>query len=112
MKAKILFKNCRDFNVKDYIRKVVGCDDFETWYRGKDDNYSDYVNIQKAKDLFFKHLEKKSDVYILQDCDLDGLYSSTMLAKWLKDYYKIEPTILIHKTKKQYYEYKLSIILA
>lgn len=100
MKAKILFKNCRDFNVEDYIRKVVGCNDFETWYKGENDDYNDYVNIQKAKDLFFKHLEKKSDVYILQDCDLDGLYSSTMLAKWLKDYYKIEPTILIHKTKK------------
>ena len=100
MKAKILFKNCKDFNTEDYIKKVVDCNDFDTWYKGKDDDFDNYINIDIARELFLLHIEKKTDIYILQDCDLDGLYSSTMLAKWLKDYYKIEPTIIIHKTKK------------
>ena len=100
MKAKVLFKNCRDFTVENYVKKVVKCNDFEKWRQGINDDYNDYINIHKAKDLFFEHLEKKSDVYILQDCDLDGLYSSTMLAKWLNSYYHIQAEILIHKTKK------------
>lgn len=59
MKAKILFKNCKDFNTKDYIKKVVDCDDFDTWYKGKDDDFNNYINIDIARELFLLHIEKK-----------------------------------------------------
>lgn len=100
MKVKKLYKKVTDYTYKDYIKRKCNIDDFDEWFKGKNDNYADYVNIDKAIELFNKHINTDNEICILQDCDLDGVYSSTMLARWIATKYQRPITMIFHKEKK------------
>lgn len=100
MRVKRLYKKVTDYTYKDYIKKKCNVDNFDEWFKGKNDNCSDYVNMDKAIELFNKYINTDNEIYVLQDCDLDGVYSSTMLTRWIATKYQRHVTMLFHKEKK------------
>lgn len=84
-------RNVKENEIFDYIN----CDkDFRT-------NPYDYVNLDKAEELLQKHIDNKSKIYILGDCDCDGYASTTLTHKLIKE---LDPeanvNILLHKEKR------------
>lgn len=59
-----------------------------------------FDNIEKARDVFVKHIENKSVIDLLVDCDVDGFTSASNIYQYIK---KINPNIeircFIHKGK-------------
>lgn len=59
-----------------------------------------FDNIEKARDVFVKHIENKSVMDLLVDCDVDGFTSASNIYQYIK---KINPNIeircFIHKGK-------------
>lgn len=100
MRVKRLYKKATDYTYKDYIKKKCNIDNFDEWFKGKNDNHLDYVNMDKAIELFNKHINTDNEICVLQDCDLDGVYSSTMLTRWIATKYQRPVTMIFHKEKK------------
>lgn len=59
-----------------------------------------FDNIEKARDVFVKHIENKSVIDLLVDCDVDGFTSASNIYQYIK---RINPNIeircFIHKGK-------------
>lgn len=59
-----------------------------------------FDNIEKARDVFVKHIENKSIIDLLVDCDVDGFTSASNIYQYIK---RINPNIeircFIHKGK-------------
>lgn len=59
-----------------------------------------FDNIEKARDVFVKHIKNKSIIDLLVDCDLDGFMSASNIYQYIK---RINPNIeircFIHKGK-------------
>lgn len=59
-----------------------------------------YDNMDKACELLTNHIEKHSKIAILCDEDYDGVVSTTIMRRYLREYYNTETQVLIHgKTK-------------
>ncbi len=59
-----------------------------------------FDNIEKARDVFVKHIENKSVIDLLVDCDVDGFTSASNIYQYIK---RLNPDIevrcFIHKGK-------------
>ena len=59
-----------------------------------------FDNIEKARDMFVKHIENKSVIDLLVDCDVDGFTSASNIYQYIK---RINPNIeircFIHRGK-------------
>ena len=85
-------RNIDEKEIFDYIQ----CDkDFRT-------NPYDYVNMDKAVELFKKHIENKSSIYILCDCDCDGYSSATLTYKLAKELDEESNVEFIHHEGKRH----------
>lgn len=69
---EIVLKNRAD---KDFVKKV---EEFKPDVNNLD-------NLDKAMDMLFKHIEKNSNIAVLTDCDADGLTSSAVIYRYLRD---------------------------
>lgn len=102
MKIKQLYKKNETINLDSYLSKC-GVKDIDEYLNptGKYlDNFSDYYNINKAVEMFEKHIGENT--YILCDDDVDGITSTIILARYMK---KINPNwsirILVHEGKER-----------
>ena len=59
-----------------------------------------FDNIEKARDVFIKHIENKSTIDLLVDCDVDGFTSASNIYQYIKRINSnIEIRCFIHKGK-------------
>lgn len=89
-------KKCGVKNVKEFIKPHIPFEKPEI------DNWFDYYNMDKARNMFIKHYNFKTPTYIICDSDLDGITSTAfiyMYMKALKEDWDIE--ILIHNGKER-----------
>ena len=102
MKIKQLYKENEAINLDSYLTKC-GIKDIEEFLEptGKYlDNFSDYYNMNKAVEMFKRHIGENT--YILCDDDVDGITSTVILARYMK---KIDPNwsirVLVHEGKER-----------
>lgn len=89
-------EKCGVKNVKEFIKPHIPFEKPEI------DNWFDYYNMDKARNMFIKHYNFKTPTYIICDSDLDGITSTAfiyMYMKALKEDWDIE--ILIHNGKER-----------
>lgn len=89
-------KKCGIKNVKEFIKPHIPFEKPEI------DNWFDYYNMDKARNMFIKHYNFKTPTYIICDSDLDGITSTAfiyMYMKALKEDWDIK--ILIHNGKER-----------
>ena len=87
MKINEIYLSKENITVESYLKKF-GINDIENFIEPDSnciDNYQGYYNIDKAVEMFNKHLNSLSDTYIICDSDLDGITSATMLYNYMLD---------------------------
>ena len=108
MKINEIFKNNEEITVNSYLEKcgVKNVKEFIKphipFEKPEIDNWFDYYNMDKARNMFIKHYNFKTPTYIICDSDLDGITSTAfiyMYMKALKEDWDIE--ILIHNGKER-----------
>lgn len=108
MKINEIFKNNEEITVNSYLEKcgVKNVKEFIKphipFEKPEIDNWFDYYNMDKARNMFIKHYNFKTSTYIICDSDLDGITSTAfiyMYMKALKEDWDIE--ILIHNGKER-----------
>ena len=108
MKINEIFKNNEEITVNSYLKKC-GVENVKEFIKPhipfekpEIDNWFDYYNMDKARNMFIKHYNFKTPTYIICDSDLDGITSTAfiyMYMKALKEDWDIE--ILIHNGKER-----------
>lgn len=107
MKINEIFKNNEEITIDSYLRKcgIKNIKEFIKphipFEKPEIDNWFDYYNMDKARNMFIKHYNFKTPTYIICDSDLDGITSTAfiyMYMKALKEDWDIE--ILIHNGKE------------
>lgn len=107
MKIKSLLQQVnKDTFIQDYVG-ACGVDDVQEYLNPKGkyvDDPIEYENIQKGLKLINELISKRSEdnIYIVQDCDVDGICSATLMYKFLI-YIGIHPDridVLFHNNKK------------
>ena len=90
------------FELED-ILKLKGIEDINSFLNPTIKNTESellFDNIEKARDVFVKHIEDKSIIDLLVDCDVDGFTSASNIYQYIK---RINPNIeircFIHKGK-------------
>lgn len=108
MKINEIFKNNEEITIDSYLEKcgVKNVKEFIKphipFEKPEIDNWFDYYNMDKARNMFIKHYNFKTPTYIICDSDLDGITSTAfiyMYMKALKKDWDIE--ILIHNGKER-----------
>ena len=101
-KYNVLGKVRFGFELED-ILKLKGIKDIDSFLNPTIKNTESellFDNIEKAKDVFVKHIENKSVIDLLVDCDVDGFTSASNIYQYIK---RINPNIeircFIHKGK-------------
>lgn len=92
-------------DIKGCIFENRGITDIETYTHLTDDiiiSYENLDNINKAVNVFTKHLEQHSKVSIVVDCDVDGQCSASMIYMYIKSHIDKDANItyLIHSGKQ------------
>ena len=102
MKIKQLYKKNEAIDLNSYLTKC-GVKDINEFIEptGKYlDNFSDYYNMDKAVEMFKRHIGENT--YILCDDDVDGITSTIILARYMK---RINPEwnikVLVHEGKER-----------
>lgn len=102
MKIKELYNKDEIINFETYLEKC-GVKDIEEFINptGKYlDKFSDYYNMNKAVDMFKRHIG--DNTYILCDDDVDGITSTVILGSYMK---RINPDwrikVLVHEGKER-----------
>lgn len=108
MKINEIFKDNEEITINSYLKKC-GVKNFKEFIKPhipfekpEIDNWFDYYNMDKARNMFIKHYNFKTPTYIICDSDLDGITSTAfiyMYMKALKEDWDIE--ILIHNGKER-----------
>ena len=90
------------FELED-ILKLKGIEDINSFLNPTIKNTESellFDNIEKARDVFVKHIEDKSIIDLLVDCDVDGFTSASNIYQYIK---RINPNIeircFIHRGK-------------
>lgn len=92
-------------DIKGCIFENRGITDIKTYTHLTDDviiPYENLDNINKAVDIFTKHLEQHSIISIVVDCDVDGQCSASMIYMYIKSHIDKDAkiTYLIHSGKQ------------
>lgn len=72
--------------VVDYLNEQFNGKFSNAYFKNNIESLDYYIDMNKAYDLFDKHFDNNSDFYVLQDSDVDGVMSSTIMLKALCDY--------------------------
>ena len=101
-KYDVLGKVRFGFELED-ILKLKGIEDINSFLNPTIKNTESellFDNIEKARDVFVKHIEDKSIIDLLVDCDVDGFTSASNIYQYIK---RINPNIeircFIHRGK-------------
>ena len=101
-KYDVLGKVRFGFELED-ILKLKGIEDINSFLNPTIKNTESellFDNIEKARDVFVKHIEDKSIIDVLVDCDVDGFTSASNIYQYIK---RINPNIeircFIHRGK-------------
>ena len=101
-KYDVLGKVRFGFELED-ILKLKGIEDINSFLNPTIKNTESellFDNIEKARDVFVKHIEDKSIIDLLVDCDVDGFTSASNIYQYIK---RINPNIeircFIHRDK-------------
>ena len=90
------------FELED-ILKLKGIEDINSFLNPTIKNTESellFDNIEKARDVFVKHIEDKSIIDLLVDCDVDGFTSASNIYQYIKRINSnIEIRCFIHKGK-------------
>lgn len=92
-------------DIKGCIFENRGITDFKKYTHLTDDvliPYEKLNNITKAVETFVKHIERRSKISIVVDCDVDGQCSASMIYAYIKSHIDkdIEVEYLIHTGKQ------------
>ena len=105
MKYSLIGENNKD-NIIKQILNNRGIDDWKGYLELNEaprDTYKNLNNIDKAVELFDKHFQQRNKMLILQDCDCDGITSSTIMYKYIKDLDTDYPVdIAVHTNNKSH----------
>ena len=111
IKKRIEKINCSNF-IEQYL-KSCGIEDVDLYLHPNiqcfDDPF-DYKNIEKAIQVFDKHIQNKSNIGILIDSDMDGSCSASIIYLLCKQY-EINPKIYFHSGKQHGIHDKLNEII-
>ena len=72
--------------VVDYLNEQFNGKFSNAYFKNNIESLDYYLDMNKAYTLFDKHFDNNSDFYVLQDSDVDGLMSSTIMLTALCDY--------------------------
>ena len=101
-KYDVLGKVRFGFELED-ILKLKGIEDINSFLNPTIKNTESellFDNIEKARDVFVKHIENKSVIDLLVDCDVDGFTSASNIYQYIKRINSnIEIRCFIHKGK-------------
>lgn len=101
-KYDVLGKVRFGFELED-ILKLKGIEDINSFLNPTIKNTESellFDNIEKARDVFVKHIENKSIIDLLVDCDVDGFTSASNIYQYIKRINQnIEIRCFIHKGK-------------
>ena len=101
-KYDVLGKVRFGFELED-ILKLKGIEDINSFLNPTVKNTESellFDNIEKARDVFVKHIENKSVIDLLVDCDVDGFTSASNIYRYIKRINSnIEIRCFIHKGK-------------
>ena len=107
MKYRLLKNSDNDIgNVLKTVLKNRNITDYNTYLHLTDDVLIDFNkldNISEAVKCFVKHHENKDKIAILADNDVDGLCSSSMMYRYIKELdkdYQVE--LIIHQRNKSH----------
>lgn len=107
MKFKAKFKGYELLSEDELLYKLLtdrGVEDVDAFLNVSKSNVEDGMklnNMSKGLDLLHRHLEKGSTIAIRQDCDFDGVASTTVMAKYLEQIKKdINITFLLPEAKE------------
>lgn len=88
MKYKLIENSLNDiYNPKNTVLHNRGIEDIDKYLNLNDDviyHFSLLDNIDKAVKCLLRHIENKSKIHIVVDCDADGNTSAAILYKYLK----------------------------
>lgn len=88
MEYKLIDNSLNDiYDVKKTIFKNRGIDNYKEYTNLNDTSLLDYMlldNIKRATSCLIHHIENKSKIAIIVDCDVDGNTSASILYKYIK----------------------------
>ncbi|MGL5765349.1 MAG: DHH family phosphoesterase [Sarcina sp.] len=103
MKYKLKGENIL-YPAMDTIFKNRGIKDYNDFLEIKDKdeiNYNKLMNINEGIELLLKHIENKSKIQIIVDCDVDGFTSAALVYDYLQDNFKdINLSYTVHAKKQ------------
>jgi single-stranded-DNA-specific exonuclease len=80
-------------------RGIKDVDAFINLKNVKETHYSEFLNMDKAVELFMKHVEMGSGIGIVPDFDSDGITSASALYGYVSTYFDNELKLSIHRKK-------------
>lgn len=80
-------------------RGIKDVDAFINLKNVKETHYSEFLNMDKAVEVFMKHAEMGSNIGIVVDSDVDGCTSASALYGYLSTYFDNELKLSIHRRK-------------
>lgn len=86
MKVNQLFDNISDITMEAYLKKH-GIDNVDKYLTPNKDCIEDvehYDNMEEAWDVIYFYLRRNLDLYVIQDSDVDGLCSASIIYQYLK----------------------------
>lgn len=100
-----LFSNKLDFNeILPTVLKKRGVEDIEKYMNPSAEDeihYSKLKNMNKAVELFKKHMNQNSRVIIVTDRDADGVTSSVIMHKYIEDHVPQLDVVNIQHPKRE-----------
>lgn len=105
MKINELYKDNEHITLESYLKKCGVISDIKTYLKPQffnQDLPSNYINMDKATEMFIKHFNNLTPSYIICDSDLDGITSTVLMYQYMKALNKEwDIKILIHEGKER-----------
>ena len=80
-------------------RGIKDVDSFINLKDVKETHYSEFLNMDKAVEMFMKHVEMGSDIGMVCDSDIDGITSLSALHNYSSTYFDNKLKISVHRKK-------------
>lgn len=97
VKLNILYTPFDTVNIESYLEKM-GVTNVAAYLNPTFDNFEPlehYANLREAFDM----LNSNRDIYILQDVDVDGICSASIIYQYIKSHFNIIPKMVYHTGK-------------
>lgn len=102
MRVKTLFSDPQDFTIENYIR-ACGVDNINEFINPKGeylDSPFKYENMEDGLAFMERLVKDDESIYLIQDCDVDGIMSASMMYMFLKHIGVNDIKVLFHTNKQ------------